>query len=137
MTSWEGPGGFFGVGLNPLALELLRELQARREILEAELMPTACDLGSPHRTKVFDFDGCVRLCVARRDDGDEAHRPVGGQVRAQIQCATLPLKGTSEDGHSIIGTLSRRLAAGAWTVNWQIASSDGHRMTGSYAFTVR
>ena len=43
----------------------------------------------------------------------------------------------SEDGHSITGTLARPLVAGTWTVNWQIASSDGHRMTGSYAFTVR
>ena len=27
--------------------------------------------------------------------------------------------------------------AGAYRVDWRIASSDGHRMTGSYAFTVR
>lgn len=43
----------------------------------------------------------------------------------------------SDDGRSITGTLARRLSAGAWTVNWQVASSDGHRMTGSYAFIVR
>ncbi len=43
----------------------------------------------------------------------------------------------SEDGRSITGALARPLTAGTWTVNWQIASSDGHRMTGSYAFTVR
>ena len=43
----------------------------------------------------------------------------------------------SEDGRAITGAMARPLAAGAWTVNWQIASSDGHRMTGSYAFTVR
>ena len=43
----------------------------------------------------------------------------------------------SEDARSITGTLARPLTAGTWTVNWQIASSDGHRMTGSYAFTVR
>jgi len=43
----------------------------------------------------------------------------------------------SEDGRSITGALARPLAAGSYSVNWQIASSDGHRMTGSYAFTVR
>lgn len=43
----------------------------------------------------------------------------------------------SEDGRSITGALARPLAAGGYTVNWRIASSDGHRMTGSYTFTVR
>lgn len=43
----------------------------------------------------------------------------------------------SEDGRSITGALARPLAAGGYTVNWTIASNDGHRMTGSYAFTVR
>ncbi|WP_298747635.1 copper homeostasis periplasmic binding protein CopC [uncultured Brevundimonas sp.] len=43
----------------------------------------------------------------------------------------------SEDGKTLSGRLSRPLAAGAWTVNWRIASGDGHRMTGSYGFTVR
>jgi len=43
----------------------------------------------------------------------------------------------SEDGLTLIGTPSRRLAAGVYSVNWAIASNDGHRMTGSYRFTVR
>jgi methionine-rich copper-binding protein CopC len=43
----------------------------------------------------------------------------------------------SEDGKTLSAPLARPLAAGAWTVNWRIASSDGHRMTGSYGFTVR
>lgn len=43
----------------------------------------------------------------------------------------------SEDGKTLSARLARPLAAGAWTVNWRIASSDGHRMTGSYGFTVR
>lgn len=43
----------------------------------------------------------------------------------------------SEDGRSITGALARPLSAGGYTVNWRIASSDGHRMTGSYGFTVR
>ena len=29
------------------------------------------------------------------------------------------------------------LAAGAYTVNWRVASPDGHRMTGSTTFIVR
>lgn len=43
----------------------------------------------------------------------------------------------SEDGLTINGTPARPLARGAYTVTWTIASSDGHRMTGSYGFTVR
>lgn len=43
----------------------------------------------------------------------------------------------SQDGLTITGTPTRRLGAGLYTVNWAIASNDGHRMTGSYSFTVR
>jgi len=43
----------------------------------------------------------------------------------------------SEDGKTLSARLARPLRAGAWIVNWRIASSDGHRMTGSYGFTVR
>ena len=43
----------------------------------------------------------------------------------------------SEDGLTITGSPARPLAPGAYTVTWTIASSDGHRMTGSYGFRVR
>lgn len=43
----------------------------------------------------------------------------------------------AEGGKTLIGTLARPLAAGAYRVDWRIASSDGHRMTGSYTFSVR
>lgn len=43
----------------------------------------------------------------------------------------------AEDGKTLTGTLARPLAPGAYRVDWRIASSDGHRMTGSYTFTVR
>ena len=43
----------------------------------------------------------------------------------------------AEDGKTLTGTLARPLTAGAYRVDWRIASSDGHRMTGSYSFTVR
>lgn len=43
----------------------------------------------------------------------------------------------AEDGKTLTGTLTRPLAAGPYRVDWRIASSDGHRMTGSYTFTVR
>lgn len=42
-----------------------------------------------------------------------------------------------EDGKTLTGTLARPLTAGVYRVEWRIASSDGHRMTGSYTFTVR
>ncbi|GAA0870077.1 copper resistance system metallochaperone PcoC [Brevundimonas basaltis] len=43
----------------------------------------------------------------------------------------------SDDGKTLSGAPAARLAPGVWRVNWRIASSDGHRMTGSYTFTVR
>jgi copper resistance protein C len=43
----------------------------------------------------------------------------------------------ADDGKTLTGTLARPLAADAYRVDWRIASSDGHRMTGSYTFTVR
>ena len=43
----------------------------------------------------------------------------------------------AEDGKTLTGTLARPLAVGAYRVDWRIASSDGHRMTGSYTFSVR
>jgi len=42
-----------------------------------------------------------------------------------------------EDGKTLSGTLARPLAAGSYRIDWRIASSDGHRMTGSYTFSVR
>lgn len=44
---------------------------------------------------------------------------------------------TSQDGKTVTGAFARPLAAGAYTLNWRIASADGHRMTGSFTFTVR
>lgn len=43
----------------------------------------------------------------------------------------------SEDGKTVSGRMARPLAAGAYSLNWRAASSDGHRMTGAIAFTVR
>lgn len=43
----------------------------------------------------------------------------------------------SEDGKTLSGRPSRALAAGTYSANWHAASSDGHRMTGVIAFTVR
>lgn len=43
----------------------------------------------------------------------------------------------AEDGKTLTGALTRPLAPGDYRVEWRIASSDGHRMTGSYTFTVR
>lgn len=43
----------------------------------------------------------------------------------------------SQDGKTITGALARPLTAGHYVVNWRIASTDGHRMTGSYDFVVR
>lgn len=50
----------------------------------------------------------------------------------------VPLQtSVAEDGKTLTGTLASPLVAGAYRIDWRIASSDGHRMTGSYTFTVR
>lgn len=43
----------------------------------------------------------------------------------------------SEDGKTLSAPVARPLAAGAYVINWRLASSDGHRMTGAVPFTVR
>lgn len=52
--------------------------------------------------------------------------------------AVVPVKtSVSKDGKTITGTPAQVLRPGGYTVNWRIASSDGHRMTGSTTFVVR
>ena len=43
----------------------------------------------------------------------------------------------SEDGKTLSGSFARPLSTGVYEVLWAIAAADGHRMTGSYNFTVR
>lgn len=50
----------------------------------------------------------------------------------------VPVKTTvSSDGKTITGAPQGRFMAGAYTINWTIASSDGHRMKGTVPFRVR
>jgi methionine-rich copper-binding protein CopC len=39
-------------------------------------------------------------------------------------------------GKVIVATPGKPLSAGLYTVDWQILSADGHKMTGAYKFTV-
>ncbi|MFN4287370.1 MAG: copper homeostasis periplasmic binding protein CopC [Brevundimonas sp.] len=43
----------------------------------------------------------------------------------------------SGDGRTLIADAAGPLAPGVYQVRWAIAAADGHRMTGSYSFTVR
>jgi methionine-rich copper-binding protein CopC len=43
----------------------------------------------------------------------------------------------SQDGKTLSGSFARPLSTGVYEVRWAIAAADGHRMTGSYSFTVR
>lgn len=43
----------------------------------------------------------------------------------------------SQDGTTLGGSFARPLSSGVYEVRWAIAAADGHRMTGSYSFTVR
>lgn len=50
----------------------------------------------------------------------------------------MPVKTVvSKDGLSIVGTPQGALMAGAYKVTWHAASSDGHKMNGDLAFTVK
>jgi len=55
---------------------------------------------------------------------------VGG-AKAPVQTSV------ASDGVTLIGAPARPLAAGAYKVDWHAVTADGHRMQGSYAFTVR
>ena len=46
-------------------------------------------------------------------------------------------KAVSEDGKTLGGSFAAPLPAGTYRVTWAIAAADGHRMTGTYSFTVR
>lgn len=61
--------------------------------------------------------------------GFDVVNAVGEKVPVQTSMA--------DDGKTLTGALARPLAAGAYRVDWRIASRDGHRMTGSYTFSVR
>lgn len=41
------------------------------------------------------------------------------------------------DGRAISGKVGQPLSPGVYKVAWRIVSTDGHRMTGAYNFTVR
>ena len=43
----------------------------------------------------------------------------------------------ASDGLTMIGAPAKPLTAGAYKVDWHAVTADGHRMQGSYAFTVR
>lgn len=50
----------------------------------------------------------------------------------------MPVKvSLSRDKKTLTGALSAPLKAGDYTVNWHVASDDGHREIGSFAFKVR
>lgn len=46
-------------------------------------------------------------------------------------------KAVSEDGKTLGGSFAAPLTPGVYRVTWAIAAADGHRMTGTYNFTVR
>lgn len=87
--------------------------------------PAPNSVVAPTRTVSLTFSGRI---VATFSDFDVVDAT---GTKAEVRIAH------GEDGKSMTGTLARPLAAGRHTVNWRIASSDGHRMTGSYIFTVR
>ena len=43
----------------------------------------------------------------------------------------------ASDGRTLVVTPKGRLAAGRYTVDWHIVSTDTHKVAGNYAFTVK
>lgn len=59
------------------------------------------------------------------------------EVEDQRGRAVALTKTVSQDGKPLGGTFAAPLPAGFYQVSWAIAAADGHRMTGTYSFTVR
>ena len=59
------------------------------------------------------------------------------EVEDQRGRAVALAKTVSQDGKTLSGTFAAPLPAGVYQVSWAIAAADGHRMTGTYSFTVR
>lgn len=59
------------------------------------------------------------------------------EVEDQRGRAVALTKTVSQDGKTLGGTFAAPLPAGVYQVSWAIAAADGHRMTGTYSFTVR
>ena len=55
--------------------------------------------------------------------------------------APMAVPGTASsvgaDGNSLVVTSKKPLPAGTYRVDWHVVSGDTHRITGTYAFTVR
>ncbi len=57
---------------------------------------------------------------------------------ANAQGTVIPIQArVSKDGKTLSGSPRAALSAGTYSVNWRVASPDGHRMTGSTTFVVR
>ncbi|HEV2083151.1 MAG TPA: copper homeostasis periplasmic binding protein CopC [Brevundimonas sp.] len=91
----------------------------------ASATPAPNSVVAPTRTVSLTFSGRIVSTFSDFDVVDAAG------AKAELRIAH------GEDGKSMTATLARPLTAGTHRVNWRIASSDGHRMTGSYSFTVR
>ncbi len=59
------------------------------------------------------------------------------EVRDVQGRAVMLRQQVSQDGRTLSGSLARPLTTGVYEVRWAVAAADGHRMTGSYSFTVR
>lgn len=88
---------------------------------------------NPARDATVSSPSTIRLTFSERLVPAFSHFEVTNASGAEQTVRTV----VSDDGLTITGTPVRALAPGAYTVTWTIASSDGHRMTGSYGFTVR
>ncbi len=88
---------------------------------------------TPASGTVVSAPGTVSLTFSERTvpafSGFDVINAAGEKVAVRISVA--------EDGKTLTGTLAGPLDVGAYRVDWRIASSDGHRMTGSYTFSVR
>ena len=88
---------------------------------------------SPARDSVGPSPASIRLTFSERMVSAFSSLELVNAAGAAQPVRTV----VAQDGLTITATPPRRLTAGVYTVNWAIASNDGHRMTGTYSFTVR
>jgi putative copper export protein/methionine-rich copper-binding protein CopC len=76
----------------------------------------------------------LRLTFTERVELSVARITLAGPGGAAVELA--PLTAVADSANVIVTAIRGALAAGAYTVTWQIAGRDGHPVRGRYTFTV-
>lgn len=88
-------------------------------------MPAVGSTGPSPKTIMLHFNEKMEAKLS----GFEVTGPDGAKVDVKGQ--------VDKSGGMMNGTVSGKLKPGTYKVNWHAVTSDGHRVTGEYTFTVK